>query len=111
MDFRKARVLVNGVFAGILIESEDGYTFRYDDHYLADEKNPPVSLTLPKEHQTHTSKMLFPFFDGLIPEGWLLDVTLSIWKLNERDRMGLLLAACRDCIGNVSIEAVEDENE
>jgi len=48
-------------------------------------------------------KTLFSFFDGLIPEGWLLDVAQFIWKLDPRDRMGLLLACCRDCVGAVSI--------
>lgn len=47
---------------------------------------------------------MLPFFDGLIPEGWLLEIAGKNWKLNARDRMGLLLACCRDCIGAVSIE-------
>jgi serine/threonine-protein kinase HipA len=47
---------------------------------------------------------MFPFFDGLIPEGWLLEIAEKNWKLNARDRMGLLLTCCKDCIGAVSIE-------
>ncbi|MBT9837475.1 hypothetical protein GPK58_12955 [Blautia sp. MCC270] len=47
--------------------------------------------------------ILFPFFDGLIPEGWLLGVVSRNWKINQKDRFGLLLAACRDCIGDVCI--------
>jgi serine/threonine-protein kinase HipA len=50
---------------------------------------------------------LFPFFDGLIPEGWLLDIAEKNWKLNEKDRMGLLLTFCKNCIGAVSIVAVK----
>ena len=52
---------------------------------------------------------MFPFFDGLIPEGWLLDVAEENWKLDRRDRMGLLLACCRDCIGAVSIKEAKTE--
>ena len=48
--------------------------------------------------------MLHPFFDGLIPEGWLLDIAQKNWKIDSRDRMALLPACCRDCIGAVSIE-------
>jgi serine/threonine-protein kinase HipA len=48
-------------------------------------------------------RVMLPFFDGLIPEGWLLEVAETNWKLNIRDRMGLLLACCRDCSGAVSI--------
>lgn len=57
------------------------------------------------------SQVLFPFFDGLIPEGWLLDIAERNWKLNPRDRMGLLLACCKDCIGAVSVYPVNEEEE
>ena len=53
--------------------------------------------------------MLFPFFDGLIPEGWLLDIAEQSWKISSRDRMALLLACCKDCIGDVSVIAIEEE--
>jgi serine/threonine-protein kinase HipA len=53
--------------------------------------------------------VLFPFFDGLIPEGWLLDIAEKNWKLNPRDRMGLLLVCCKDCIGTVSVHSVAGE--
>jgi serine/threonine-protein kinase HipA len=46
---------------------------------------------------------LFPFFDGLIPEGWLLNIALTNWKLNQRDRFGLLLSLCKDTIGCISV--------
>jgi serine/threonine-protein kinase HipA len=51
---------------------------------------------------------MFAFFDGLIPEGWLLDLAVRNWKLDPRDRMGLLLEACRDCIGAVHIQSVNE---
>jgi serine/threonine-protein kinase HipA len=51
---------------------------------------------------------LFPFFDGLIPEGWLLDIAQKNWKLNPRDRMGLLMACCKDCIGAVSVHPLNN---
>jgi serine/threonine-protein kinase HipA len=59
----------------------------------------------------YVERVLFPFFDGLIPEGWLLEVAEKNWKLNARDRMGLLLACCRDCIGAVSIHPLLTEDE
>ena len=69
----------------------------------------PVSLTLPVQEAAFTSNVLFPFFDGLILEGWLLDIAEKNWKLNPRDRMGLLLACCKDCIGAVSVEEVKEQ--
>lgn len=101
---RKAKVYMHNELAGFLTESEEGYSFVYDTKYLAGAFAKPVSLTLPLQDKPHASRTMFPFFDGLIPEGWLLEIAEKNWKLNARDRMGLLLACCRNCIGAVSIE-------
>jgi serine/threonine-protein kinase HipA len=101
---RKAKVYMHNELAGYLTETEDGYSFKYDVNYLTGSMNKPVSLTLPIQDKPYVSKTMFSFFDGLIPEGWLLEIAEKNWKLNARDRMGLLLACCRDCIGAVSIE-------
>lgn len=102
---RKADVYLYDRLAGRLTEDEDGYTFLYDSEYLNHE---PVrlSFTLPLQSEAFHDKILFPFFDGLIPEGWLLKIASDNWKLDPRDRMGLLLACCRDCIGSASIREV-----
>ncbi|WP_242674895.1 HipA N-terminal domain-containing protein [Niastella populi] len=71
----------------------------------------PVSLTLPLRPEPYKSNTMIPFFDGLIPEGWLLNITLKNWKLDSRERMGLLLVACKDCLGAVSIEVIETKEE
>ncbi|MDD7219391.1 MAG: HipA N-terminal domain-containing protein [Clostridia bacterium] len=101
--FRNAYVYVRNVFAGILSETDEGYSFTYDREFLRSETASSVSLTLPLSETVYKSKTLFPFFDGLIPEGWLLDVVSRNWKIDTKDRFGLLLVACKDCIGNVSI--------
>ena len=102
--FRKARILVKNIFAGTLEETDEGYLFRYDPNYLKSSDAFPVSLTLPLQEGDFKSKSLFPFFDGLIPEGWLLNVVSHNWKINVNDRFGLLLVSCRDSIGCVSVE-------
>ena len=66
---------------------------------------------MPVQAEPYTSETLFPFFDGLIPEGWLLDIAEETWKLNPRDRFGLLLACCRSSIGAVSVREVKDGDE
>ncbi len=104
--FRSARVYVRETLAGTLRETDAGYEFEYDPVYRKDDKLPAVSLTLPKQEEPYRSRTLFPFFDGLIPEGWLLDLVVHNWKLDPRDRFGLLLVACRDCIGAVRIGEV-----
>lgn len=100
--FRTAYVYVYNNFAGTLCETDEGYS-SYDEAYIATEDNHPVSLTLPIRKEPYTSKTLFSFFDGLIPEGWLLEVVSRNWKINLKDRFALLLVACKDPIENVSI--------
>lgn len=107
---RKATITIEGQLAGWLSQDEHGYHFWYDKAYAAQPNARPVSLTLPLREAPYTSNVLFPFFDGLIPEGWLLDIAEKNWKLNPRDRMGLLLACCKDCIGIVSVEAIQEED-
>jgi serine/threonine-protein kinase HipA len=107
---RKAAIKIDGQLAGWLTQDEQGYRFVYDRAYAAQPGVRPVSLSLPLREAAFSSKVLFPFFDGLIPEGWLLDLAEKNWKLNPRDRMGLLLACCKDCIGAVSVEEVKEED-
>ena len=95
--------------AGWLFQDENGYHFVYDANYLKLPDVETVSLTLPLQEAPFNNKMMFPFFDGLIPEGWLLDIAERNWKLNARDRMGLLLACCKDCIGAISVIEVKEE--
>ena len=106
---RKAEIKLHNLTSGWLSEDENGYHFEYDEHYLKSSKAEAISLTLPLQTDPYNSKVLFPFFDGLIPEGWLLDVAERNWKLNPRDRMGLLMACCKECIGAVSVHSVNTE--
>ena len=108
---RKAEIKMHDQTAGWLTEDENGYHFVYDEQYLQSKSPEPVSLLLPIQKARFTDKVLFPFFDGLIPEGWLLDIAEKNWKLNPRDRMGLLLACCKDCIGAVSVHPVKEEDQ
>ena len=61
-----------------------------------------------KNDETFEKEFMFPVFDGLIPEGWLLDIVDKNWKINPRDRMKLLLTCCKDCIGNITVREYEE---
>lgn len=102
---KQAKIFIYNYFAGILTEDEEGYSFKYDSEYLTKEYAEPISLTLPLTPKPYFNNVLHPFFDGLIPEGWLLDIVEKNWKINNRDRMSLLLACCKDCIGAVSVQS------
>lgn len=109
---RKASIYYKEFLAGILIETDDGeYVFQYEGKYVQEHPKKSISLTMPVSTKAYTEKRLFPFFEGLIPEGWLLDIASKNWKINPNDRRGLLLACCKNCIGAVSVQPIPNENE
>ena len=105
---RTADIYIYGKLAGRLTEDENGYSFKYNDEYIAFDEAVPISKLFPLNQNEYRDRVLFPFFDGLIPEGWLLDIAEKNWKLDANDRMGLLLACCKDCIGAVSVVEVSN---
>ena len=107
----KALIEFQGKSAGFLMETDEGYEFLYDKDYLADAAAKPISLTLPLSGKPYKSPILFPFFDGLIPEGWLLDVALRNTDISELDRFSLLLLCCKDCIGAVSVIPIKEDGD
>ncbi len=99
----QGKVFFKDALAGLIEKRADGtFSFRYQD------QAPAVSLTLPTAQAEHVSEDLHPFFDGLIPEGWLLNLAQKNWKLPSNDRMGLLLSACQDCIGAAHVLAGDE---
>ncbi|TDX00537.1 HipA N-terminal domain-containing protein [Dinghuibacter silviterrae] len=105
---KTAKIYYRDSLAGWLAESDAGYEFIYDKKYLEAPGARPISLTLPIRAAKYHSYTLFAFFDGLIPEGWLLDIAKDHWKVKANDRFELLLLTCRDAIGAVSVIPVEE---
>ena len=107
---RKAEIYYQEIVAGILTETDDGdYIFAYDLAYVKNFPGQFINFTMPVREEIYTDKRLFSFFEGLIPEGWLLDIASKNWKIKTNDRMGLLLACCQNCIGAVSVKPIADE--
>jgi len=106
---KSGKVFIHNQPVGRVWQDETTYCFQYAQDYIANPKFGPVSQTLPVRADAYVNQgSPIPFFDGLIPEGWLLDIGLKTWKLNEKDRMELLLTMCNDCIGAVSIIREEE---
>lgn len=103
--FPRAVVIFKNKKAGILEKRDDGYIFTYDKEYIQD--NPAISVSLPKNQLMHRSKALFPFFSGLLPEGWYLNLVSKTLKIDKKDKYGLLLNTCSDTTGAVSIRKEE----
>lgn len=93
--------------AGILGKTKAGYEFTYDSDYLKGPAALPISLSLPLTSEKYESRELFPFFEGLLPEGWLLNITATTAKIDKEDKFRLLLHTGEDPIGAVSIMPIE----
>jgi serine/threonine-protein kinase HipA len=101
---RRAIVRLSGVRCGLLEELPGGGTrFTYDQDHLTRAGARPVSLTMPLGAAPFTADTLLPFFRNLLPEGWLLDLSLARLKVARDDAFGLLLATCRDCAGECEV--------
>ena len=102
---RRAEVLMNGVPAGILEEMEQGrsYRFTYYDEYGGD----PVSLTMPRSTQVYTFDRFPAFFDGLLPEGIMLEGLLRQRKIDKTDHFSQLVAVGNDMVGAVTVRELE----
>ena len=88
---RKGEVFYNDCLAGIIMETDDGeYIFQYDGQYIKNHPDDFITFTMPVTEKPYIDKRLFPFFEGLIPEGWLLDIASENWKINRNDRKELL---------------------
>lgn len=108
---RQAIIKYNNIQAGILRELDSGeYEFVYDELYIQNYPDLFITFKMPVMAMPYRSTRLFPFFDGLIPEGWLLKIASESWRINKNDRMGLLLACCKNAVGAVSVHPVKENN-
>ncbi len=108
MSADHAEVFYGDKRAGELRKTEKGFEFAYDGAYLSAPGALPISLAMPLRAEKYESKELFPFFDGLLPEGWLLDLICVSAKIDKNDKFRLLLHTGQDPVGAVSIKAIED---
>lgn len=104
-EFRKAIVMFKDEKSGIIEQTQGGYRFTYDGEFM--KKNKPISVSLPVTRQVYESFELFPFFLGLLPEGWYLDIVTKKLKIDKNDSFGLLLATCKETTGAVAIEELK----
>lgn len=105
---REARVFYNEIYVGTLSKIDEEYYFQYDNKYLQTDL-PPISLSFPKQKNEFNSKVLFPFFFGLLSEGENKELQCRKLKIDENDFFSLLLkTASEDTIGGVRV--VENES-
>ena len=99
---RKANIFYQDVLAGILEETDQGYRFVYTFDYLKTGR--PISLSLPLQKEAIESGTLFPFFVGMMPEGWYRDIVCVTKKIDPVDEFGILLVTGESTIGAVTVK-------
>jgi serine/threonine-protein kinase HipA len=109
MKNRIGQVSLSGHPVGVIREVDDKTTFEYSKEWLEGKDAVPVSLTMPLRSEPYSSQGLHPFFENLLPEGWLLEVSSKKLKISKDDPFGLLLATCGDCVGAVEIGPLDSE--
>lgn len=99
---KKAKVFVNDILAGHLIEIEKGtqYEFRYLEDYIG----AFVSLTMPITQKSYKFEHFPPFFEGFLPEGMMLEALLMKTKLDSDDLFEQLMRVGGELVGNVTLE-------
>lgn len=106
---RRANVYCRNVLAGILCKDEAAgrYGFQYLSGYLSNSKNPAISLSFPKQEAAFESPVLFPFFFGLLAEGYYKTLQCRVLKIDESDHFTRLLRTCAgETIGGITVKEI-----
>lgn len=101
---RRAEICMHGSPAGTLEEIVPWKSYRFT--YFESYKGPPVSLTMPVKERAFVFDRFPPFFDGLLPEGILLDGLLKQRKIDTYDYFSQLLAVGNELVGAVTVEEI-----
>ncbi len=104
---RKAKIFVHDLPAGVMEEREPGKAYRFV--YFPAYQGAPVSLTMPVVEGGYSFSEFPPFFEGLLPEGVMLEGMLRRLKIDRRDYFAQLVATGQDLVGAVTCEALPDE--
>lgn len=101
-----ADVFFNDTKVGQLSKGKEYFKFEYDEAFFNSEEAFPISYSFPLTQKQFLSKKLFPFFEGLVAEGWLLKLQSQSLKIDEKDYFSMLLANGEDLIGGVKVKKV-----
>jgi len=102
---RKAKVYNYGTPAGELLEIKINaeYRFTYYENY----DSTPISLTMPVDKKEFAFNSFPPFFEGLLPEGIMLENLLRLAKIDANDLFSQLVSVGGDLVGSVTVEEIE----
>ena len=102
---KRAKVFVDGVLAGYLSEIVKNKSYEFA--YLEDYRGSAISLTMPIGQKFYHFDCFPPFFEGLLPEGFMLDALLRKAKLDKKDHFEQLMRVGGELVGNITVEQDE----
>jgi serine/threonine-protein kinase HipA len=102
---KRAKVYVDNIIAGELREIERGK--KYEFEYLEDYQGQSVSVKMPITKRLYEYNRFPPFFEGLLPEGFMLEFLLKQSKIDRDDLMSQLIKIGGNTVGNVNVKAFE----
>lgn len=97
---RRAQIYVMGILAGSLEEAGGGH---WVVRYLNTYDGPPVSLAMPVSGREFNFEGFPPFFEGLLPEGDMLEGLLRQRKIDRTDLFAQLAAVGGETVGAVTV--------
>lgn len=103
----KLRIHVGDRLAGHLTRTGKGYGF----DYLPEYDGPPAFLGWDLQQQHREWEDFPPAFDGLLPEGVLLDQLLAKHKLDRTNKWDQLVAVGQDLTGFVTVLPADSPEE
>lgn len=97
-------VYLNQTLTGQLsIDSYGDMTFIYNEAYLENKNNLPLSRSLPLQKAAYIAKQCHPFFGGLLPEAHLRISIARQLGISDKNDFALLAAIGGECAGAVSL--------
>lgn len=99
---KKAKIFVCDLYAADLEEVVKGKQYRvlYRDDY----KGSSISLMMPTSQRVYIFDRFPPFFEGLLPEGPMLEALLKRGKIDADDYLEQLIRVGGELVGNVNVE-------
>ena len=88
---RTLTVWWEGAIVGSLALDADGQMqFTYAEEWLARDRSPAISCSLPKRREPFRRRLCRPFFEGLLPEGAQRDAVVRVLRVSPDNEFGLL---------------------
>jgi len=105
----RAAVFFHGIRCGTISRIDGRYRFAYTPEYLARSDATPLSRSLPLRAERFEADHLFPYFAGLVSEGWLLRQQSVLERIDPGDYLTLLAHNGEDLAGAVTVKPIRGQ--